>query len=74
MVALICISMVISDVGCLFRYLLARYMSSLEKYLFRSFDLFSFGYFLLSSCRNLLHILDINPLCNAWLQIFSPIL
>ena len=34
-VILICVSLMISDTECLFTYLLAIWMSSLEKYLFR---------------------------------------
>ena len=73
---LLCISLIISGDEHLFIYLLALYITSLERYLFKFFDCFLIRLFdfLLMSYRHSLYILHlfINLLSDIWFaNIFS---
>ena len=64
-VVLICISLMIRD-EYPFKYLLAIWMSSLGKCLFRPCTHFYLLFFFLSSCKSYLYIFVINPLSDTW--------
>lgn len=73
-VVLKCISLIISDVEHLFKCLLAKYKSSLEKCLFKSFAHLWIGFLLLLSFRSYLYILILIPYQTCDLQKLSPLL
>ena len=72
-VVLICISLIMSHVDHLLMCLLAIYMSSLKKFCLDLLNHILIGLlvFLILSCMNFLHVLEINPLIAAAFAIIS---
>ena len=72
-VVLICISIIMSHVDHFLMCLLSIYMSSLKKFCLVLLDhiLIGFLVFLILSCMNFLHVLEINPLIVAAFEIIS---
>ena len=78
-VLLICISLIFSDIQCLFTFLLATCMPSLEKCVFRSSTYFLIVilicfFLLMLSCKSCCIFWRLIPCCSLHLQIFSSFL
>ena len=70
-VGLICIPQWLMMLSIFIKCLLAICKSSLEKCLFKSLALFKVGYLSLLNYKRSSSILDMSPLSDIWLQIFS---
>lgn len=71
-VVVFCISLMTTDVELVFMCLLTICVSSLEKYLWKSFvRVWIVLFFLFLSCRNSLYIVNDNPFSDTWSQIIA---
>ena len=76
-VLFICISQILSDIQCVFMFLLATCMPSLEKCVFRSSSLFHcvyYFFFFMLGCKSCCIFWILIPCCSLHLQIFSSFL